>query len=107
MLLLPVQLTQKNYPTNILSFGSDPGVTGTQAISSGTGAGSVAYITGSAAMPQLQVQFANGSMSGLNAAWSMNVVSERSERGTLDNYFVPESGGTTIAISRKRMANRI
>ena len=100
LLLLPVQLKQTNYPTTAGEV--DPGVSGTETISSGTTSNSVAYITGSAAMPMLQVEIANGSLSGMQVQWWMMVTSERPERGTQDNLQIPalEPGYVTIPINQ-------
>lgn len=99
--LLPVTLKQTNYPTTAGEI--DPGVTGTETISSGTTANSVAYITGSSAsMPTLQVEIANGSLSGMNVKWWMTVTSERPERGTKDNLQIPSlvPGYVTVPINQ-------
>lgn len=100
LLLVPVQLKQTNYPTTAGEV--DPGVSGTETISSGTTSNSVAYITGSAAMPMLQVEIANGSLSGMQVQWWMTVTSERPERGTQDNLQIPalEPGYVTIPINQ-------
>ncbi len=102
LLLLPVELKQTNYPTNCLADDTDPGLTGTQTISSGTsGVPCTAYITGSAAMPTLQVSIANGSLSGMQVQWWMTTTSDRSVRGTADNVQIPnpEIGYRTLPIN--------
>ena len=100
LLLVPVQLKQTNYPTTADEV--DPRVSGTEAISSGTTSNSVAYITGSAAMPMLQAEIANGSLSGMNVRWWMTVTSERKERGTQDNLQIPslQPGYVTVPINQ-------
>lgn len=104
LLLLPVQLKQTNYPTNCLADDTDPGLTGTQTISSGTsGVPSTAYITGSAAMPTLQVSIANGSLSGMQVQWWMTSTTDRpAARGTQDNVTVPnpQIGYRTLPINQ-------
>jgi hypothetical protein len=102
--LLPVQLKQTNYPTNCLADDTDPGLTGTQTISSGTsGVPCTAYITGSAAMPALQASIANASLSGMNVKWWMTSTTDRpAARGTQDNVTipVPQIGYRTLPINQ-------
>jgi hypothetical protein len=104
LLLLPVQLKQTNYPTICLADDTDPGLTGTQTISSGTsGVPCTAYITGSAAMPALQVSIANGSLSGMQVKWWMTSTTDRpAARGTQDNVTVPnpQIGYRTLPINQ-------
>ena len=104
LLLLPVELKQTNYPTNVLPDGTDAQLTGTtQVISSGTAGGNcTAYITGAPAMPTLQISIANGSLSGMNVQWWMTTTSDRSVRGTQDNVQIPnpQVGYRTLPINQ-------
>ena len=45
-------------------------------------------------MPDLEVQIAGGSMSGMTVDWSLDAASEQADRGTKDNLHVPQVGDT-------------
>ena len=63
----------------------------------------VAYITGQPAAPQLSAQFKD-MPAWLRVWWSMELVSERDERGTLDDRSLPETelnGGDTYYITQE------
>lgn len=96
-MLLPFQITQNNYPVpSTADSSTDSGATtATQGI---TGAGAtengIALITGAPAMPQLTAQIMGfGSSSTLTVDWRLAVTSERTERGTKDNIFLPVQAG--------------
>jgi len=99
--MVPVTLTQLNYPTNCLPDGTDQGGTGSNVICCGTNSSSVAYITGDPVMPQLQIQVGNGSLSGMNVAWWMTATSDRpSLRGTNDDLRIPANTNVVLSISQ-------
>lgn len=89
-LLLPIELKQLNYPTS--SETTDLGPTQEKAIA----ANQVAYITGAPQMPQLQVALGGGSISGFTVEWRMEVTTERPERGTKDNFVVPQTNESNV-----------
>jgi len=89
-----IHLTQFNYPTT--SGATDLGPTTQREISSGTGSNSIAYITGTPAMPQLQIQIGNGSLSGMTVEWSLDARSDRSARATIDNVHIPQTDETSV-----------
>jgi len=89
-----IHLTQNNYPTT--SDATDRGPTAQREITSGTGSNSIAYITGTPAMPELQVQIGNGSLSGMTVEWSLDARSDRNVRGSIDNVHIPQTDETSV-----------
>jgi hypothetical protein len=90
-MLLPFQITQANYPvpsTADSSTDSGASTTTNSAISNG-----IALITGAPAMPQLTAQIMGFSGAGMTVDWRLAVTSERTERGTKDNIFLPVQAG--------------
>jgi hypothetical protein len=80
--LLPVELTQTNYP--ISEDSTDFGSNAEKIIDN-----EIAYITGAPEMPKLQIQIGHGGLFGLNVKWWMTLTSERFERGTKDDVQIP------------------
>lgn len=92
VMLVPVELKQKNYPTT--TGATDLGPTEERFISSGTN--SIAYITGVPEMPKLEIQIAGGSMSGMSVEWSLDAKSDRDVRGNLDNVHIPQADTAAV-----------
>ncbi|MCE0523724.1 MAG: hypothetical protein LV480_12530 [Methylacidiphilales bacterium] len=100
VLLLPIQITQSNYPvpttpTSVIDSGA-PSVTQNIIGSGGTG---TAYITGTPAMPQLTAKINGLDSSGMTVDWRLTVTSEIAARGAQDNFSIPAGGGATNVIN--------
>ena len=84
-LLVPFQLKQSNYPTT--NDSTDFGPAKAKLIDTKRDA----FIAGLPEMPKLKATILSGALSGLNVEWRMEVKSERSERGTKDDYRIPQT----------------
>ena len=89
--LFPLKLVQSNRPnSDRATFSStDFGMRGVVEIGVGTNA--FAYITGEPAAPQLTARL-DGAPASLSIDWRMIMMTERPERGTLDNRAAPAGG---------------
>lgn len=78
-------MKQLNYP--ISANTTDLGPTAEKSI----GEDGIAYITGAPEMPRLEASIGGGSLSGMTVEWRVEVKTERSERGTKDDFTIPET----------------
>jgi hypothetical protein len=102
VLLLPVVISQNNYPTpSTADSTTDSGQTfATTKIINGSDANGIAYITGAPySMPLLTAKINGLDTSGMTVDWRLTVTSERPERGTKDNYSIPPTGGSSNVIN--------
>jgi len=97
VMLAPFVVSQSNYPVpSTADSSTDSGATTAAQVITGAGAteNGIALITGAPAMPQLTAQIMGfGSSSTLTVDWRLAVTSERTERGTKDNIFLPVQAG--------------
>src|SRR5204862_4286632 len=84
VIFVPLELKQLNYPTTPVA--TDMGPTKEKVIASGE----VAYVTGVPEMPRLEARLGNGALTGLTVEWRLDVKTERTERGTQDNFLLPD-----------------
>ena len=95
--MLPLKLVQKNMPNVGIPFNStDMGVPRVQKEIGLNSTNSIAYITGQPAPPQLEA-WLEGAPDHIQVTWKMSIVTERPERGILDNRNYQEvtlPGGT-------------
>jgi len=82
----PFELKQLNYPTSTDT--SDLGPAETKVIP----AGGTAYITGTPEMPRLEAQAPIEGLAATGVEWWLEVKSERTERGTKDDFRIPATG---------------
>lgn len=92
--LLPVWMKQSNFPTSTTP--TDTGPTAEKIIENKA----LAYITGVPEMPQVELRLGDGSVAGLTVDWFLNVTTERSKRGTLDNLRLPAADSAHVAIDQ-------
>ncbi len=90
VLLLPVELKQLNYPTSTDT--TDMGPTQSKVI----GADQIAYITGTPEMPRLEASLGAALLSGMTVECRMEVKTERTERGTKDDLYIPQTDETSV-----------
>jgi hypothetical protein len=96
VLLAPFAVSQSNYPVpSTADSSTDSGATTATQVITGAGAteNGIALITGAPAMPQLTAQIMGFSGGGMTVDWRLAVTSERTERGTKDNIFLPVQAG--------------
>jgi hypothetical protein len=91
--LCPLELVQTNMPNVGVAENSTDlgGQRATRPIS----IGGTAFITGQPAMPQLRARFRNMPAS-VSVEWRLEIRSERTERGTLDDRDFPTTGWVTL-----------
>ena len=94
VILAPFVVTQSNYPVpSTANSTTDSGSTTVSKVIAGAGAtDGIALITGAPAMPELTAQIM-GFGPGMTVDWRLAVTSERTERGTKDNLFIPVAAG--------------
>lgn len=89
-LLVPFQLKQSNYPTAHDS--TDLGPAKSRQIDTERDA----FIAGLPEMARLEATILSGALGGVSVEWRMEVKSERPERGTKDNYRIPQTDETDV-----------
>lgn len=92
--LCPLEVRQTNMPNIGVAENSTDldGARGERMI----GVGGIAYMTGEPAVPQLRAKFRD-MPAAVSVEWRLEVRSERTERGTLDDRDFPAQGWVTLA----------